>query len=647
MLRQTLLIVLFSTPLYAATTTRLDELDLSSASQGWGTPHKNKSVEGHTLTIAGKTFPNGFGTHAPGRLLLDLPASAGSFTASVGVDDDAHNNAASVVFQVLGDGKILFDSGVMRWRQPAKEITVDLNNLKHLELRVTDADDGESFDHADWASATFSLDTGAPTIHIPPTLPPYILTPAEKPEPQIHSPKIFGVRPNHPLLYTIAATGTRPMTFSADNLPASLSLDSATGQITGALSEPGDHLITLHAKNSLGETSRPLKLVVGDTIALTPPMGWNSWNCWASSVSDEKVRASADAMVSSGLINHGWTYINIDDCWENRPDTKIPNSTGPQRDADGRVITNSKFPNMKSLADYVHSKGLRIGIYSSPGPTTCGGYTASYQHELDDAAQYAAWGFDYLKYDWCSYHQVSPHPDLDALKKPYEVMRAALDKQPRDILFSLCQYGMGDVWKWGATVGGNCWRTTGDIRDSWDSMSRIGFNQAGHELYAGPGHWNDPDMLVVGKVGWGPALHPTHLTPDEQYTHISLWCLLDAPLLIGCDMTQLDPFTLSLLTNDEVLSVSQDPLGKQASRISKTDSTQIFAKDMEDGSKAVGLFNLDEDPQPVTLHFSDLKRQGPQSLHDLWRQKDLGSFTDTYTTPVPGHGVVLISIKKD
>ena len=312
-------------------------------------------------------------------------------------------------------------------------------------------------------------------------------------------------------------------------------------------------------------------------------MGWNSWNCFACDVNEANVRAAADAMVASGLINHGWTYINIDDCWE------------AGRDADGNVLSNQKFPDMKALTDYVHSKGLKIGLYSSPGPKTCAGHEGSYKHEELDARRYGEWGFDYLKYDWCSYGEIVPNPDHDGFMKPYQVMRAALDKVPRDIVFSLCQYGMGNVWEWGAQVGGNCWRTTGDITDTWSSMAGIGFGQAGHEKFAGPGHWNDPDMLVVGYVGWSAKVRPTRLTPNEQYTHISLWCLLCSPLLIGCDMTKLDDFTLNLLTNDEVLDVSQDPLGRQAGRIAKNGSLEIWAKDLEDGSKAVGLFNRGED----------------------------------------------------
>jgi hypothetical protein len=287
---------------------------------------------------------------------------------------------------------------------------------------------------------------------------------------------------------------------------------------------------------------------------------------------------------------------------------------------------------------------LKIGLYSSPGPWTCGGCVGSWQHEGQDAQSYADWGFDYLKYDWCSYGGIDNGRTLEGLQKPYRVMRSALDQQHRDILFSFCQYGMGNVWEWGAEVGGNSWRTTGDINDSWSSMAGIGFKQNGHEKYAGPGHFNDPDMLVVGKVGWGPNLHQTHLTPNEQYTHISLWCLLTSPLLIGCDMTQLDPFTLNLLGNDEVLEVDQDPLGHQAARIVKDGDTEIWAKDMEDGSKAVGLFNRGYSTASVTLKFSDLGISGKPKLRDLWRQKDLGKFANSFTAEVPRHGVLLLRV---
>jgi alpha-galactosidase len=293
----------------------------------------------------------------------------------------------------------------------------------------------------------------------------------------------------------------------------------------------------------------------------------------------------------------------------------------------------------------VHSKGLKLGIYSSPGPKTCGGYLGTYGHEKQDARTYAQWGIDYLKYDWCSYGQIALDNSLPELKKPYQVMREALNGTNRDIVFSLCQYGMGNVWEWGKGVGGNLWRTTGDITDTWASLSGIGFNQTVQNSYAGPGHWNDPDMLIVGWVGWGPNLHPTRLSTSEQYTHISLWALLAAPLLLGNDLSRLDDFTLNLLTNDEVLAIHQDPLGKQARQIINKNMIQVWMKELEDGLKAIGIFNLENKNKEITVDWNDLELSPNQKVRDVWRQKDLGIHGNSYTTDVLSHGVTLIVVR--
>ena len=468
---------------------------------------------------------------------------------------------------------------------------------------------------------------------------PYILTPRPYTKPKINGAKVYGERPGKPFQYTIAATGVRPMIFEAKNLPQGLSLNQSTGIITGVVSEKADYYVTLIAKNKFGADKSELKIVIGDQIALTPPMGWNSWNCWGLSVTQSKVLASAKVFKEKGLMNHGWTYINIDDGWE-----IFGRSDKPKRDSQGKIIVNEKFPNMKELGDSIHALGLKFGIYSSPGPLTCGGYTASYQHELQDAESYASWGIDYLKYDWCSYGGIAKDNSLPELKKPYFVMREALNKIDRDIVYSLCQYGMGDVWEWGNEVGGNLWRTTGDINDKWLSVSRIGFSQHYSE-YAEPGHWNDPDMLVIGKVGWDMGLRATKLTPDEQYTHVSLWCLLSAPLMIGCDLTELDDFTLSLLTNDEVLEVDQDILGKQAAMVAEQGDLCVYSKPLEDGSIAVGLINKGTARAVVTANWPALKISGKQIVRDLWRQKDLGAFIDKFESEVAPHGVVFVKIK--
>jgi alpha-galactosidase len=614
-----------------AETFGLDTLQLQYVEQDWGAPQANRSVDGHPLLLGGKRFAHGLGTHANSVLRVTLGGKAERFTATVGVDDEV-GKKGSGVFKVTGDGKTLWESGVLRGGDPAKDVSVALDGIKRLVLSVGDAGDDINFDHADWADARIVMKEGKPEAVVPVREAAVVLTPKPSPEPRINGARLFGVRPGSPFLFTVPATGEKPITISARNLPASLQLDPQSGRITGTLPEKGTYVVTLHAQNASGAAERALKIVCGDSIALTPPMGWNSWNCFGCDVTEANVRAAADAMVTSGLINHGWTYINIDDCWE------------AGRDADGNVLSNQKFPDMKALTDYVHGKGLKIGLYSSPGPKTCAGHEGSYQHEELDARRYGDWGFDYLKYDWCSYGNIVPNPDHDGVMKPYQVMRSALDKAPRDILFSLCQYGMGNVWEWGAQVGGNCWRTTGDITDTWSSMSGIGFGQAGHEKFAGPGHWNDPDMLVVGYVGWSAKVRPTRLTPSEQYTHISLWCLLCSPLLIGCDMTKLDDFTLNLLTNDEVLEVSQDSLGRQAVRIAKDGSLEIWAKDLEDGSKAVGLFNRGDDAATITVKWSELGVSGQQSVRDLWRQQNLGKFPDQFHTEVSRHGVVLVKV---
>jgi alpha-galactosidase len=658
-------LAVFTTGMVSAETVWLDKLDVGAATQGWGDPHKNKSVDGHPLTIGGQLYERGFGTHAESTLIVNLDDGAQSFSASVGVDDEVNKNpASSVEFFVIGDDKVLWTSGVMHAGDAAKYCEVKLSGVRTLVLKAGDAGDGIDYDHADWADAKF--DTASATTFVtsgepmPEPVAPYILTPAAPATPRINGANIFGVRPGSPFLYTIPATGERPMKFFVKTLPHGLKLDAHTGRITGVLKDRGEFDVILRAENSLGRGEKKFRIVCGDQMALTPPMGWNSWNCFAGAVSEERVERAADAMVRSGLINHGWTYINVDDYWQNHRDAEDPTLRGPFRDTNGMIVPNSRFPDMKGMADYIHGLGLKAGLYSSPGPWTCGGCTGSWRHEQQDAQTYARWGFDYLKYDWCSYGGIAdgkdPHAkdvpkwtqpgrtEVEVAKYPYEVMGKFLRAQPRDIVFSLCQYGMAEVWTWGGSVNGNCWRTTGDITDTWRSMSKIGFNQEKAAPYAKPGNWNDPDMLIVGEVGWG-NLHPTRLAVDEQYTHISLWCLLSAPLLIGCDMEKFDDFTLNLLSNDEVLALDQDALGREATCVATNGLVRVYAKPLEDGGRAAGFFNLDS--KPVSLNFNQFAAAGlTGTLHvrDLWRQENLADVnTDggALSLTIPAHGVVL------
>ena len=482
-----------------------------------------------------------------------------------------------------------------------------------------------------------------------------ILTPKPGLAPRINGARIFGVRPGSPFLFTIPATGERPMTFAVEGLPDGLAVDATTGQITGALAARGEYAVTFKATNRLGTAERKFKIVCGDTLALTPHMGWNSWYVWENHVTDAIMRAAADAMVSSGMIDHGYQYVNIDDCWSVRPDAKDPSLLGEPRDAKGMINSNGRFPDMKGLTDYIHAKGLKAGIYTSPGPTTCAGHVSAWQHEEQDVRRFVEWGYDFLKYDWCSYNGVAKDQSIEELQKPYRLASAILAKQPRDIVLNLCQYGMGNVWEWGAEVGGNSWRTAGDLGGSFEgipaALFRDGFDvYSKNELhrYGGPGRWNDPDYLLLGYLSdWKGGTAMTPLTPNEQYAHVSLWALVAAPLIFSGDITRLDDFTLALLTNDEIIDVDQDPLGKPGRRVAKSGDLEVWVREMEDGSKAVGLFNRSEGLAEVAALWADIGVQGGQVVRDLWRQKDLGVHKDSFTAYVARHGVVMVRMRPE
>ena len=403
----------------------------------------------------------------------------------------------------------------------------------------------------------------------------------------------------------------------------------------------------LHAKNNLGTADRKFKIVVGETIALTPPMGWNSWNHYASRITQDIVLQNAKAMADSGLVNHGWTYMNIDDTWQ-----------GARGGPFNAIQGNEKFPDIKKLCDDVHGLGLKIGIYSTPWTTSyathIGGSAENpegtwtkptgkkvvnkktlpwaigkYSFATNDAAQWAAWGIDYLKYDWNPIEYPETREMYDALRH-----------SGRDIVFSLSN-NMNITN--GPAIGkiANSWRTTGDIKANWTSMSTRGFGQDKWRPYSGPGHWNDPDMLEIATQ----EKNQPGLTPDEEYLHMTLWCLVNSPLLLANDFSEMTPFTRNLLENDEVLAVSQDSLGDQAVCIAQTETTRVYAKKLEDGSKAVGLFNLGTNGvATVTVKWNELKIQGSQTVRDLWRQKDLGIFQGEFSLPVASHSGELVKI---
>ncbi len=627
----------------------LDELDIKYMHQDWGNAQVNKSILGTPLQVAGVRFKRGIGTHSISRYLLNLDGKAHSFSGWVGADD-RNDYSCNMEFMLIADQKIIWQSGVMHKGMPAKAFKVSLKNVQKLALLVSEAGDGIMYDHADWLDARFETNgtvVPEPVIPEPIEYEKYVLTPKSSDFPKINNAKVHGVRPGNPFLLTIAATGSRPMTFAAQNLPQGLELNPETGTIRGAVTQRGAYHIVLQAKNNLGTDSRIVRIEVGDEICLTPPMGWNSWNCWGLKVNEQKVTDAARYM-QRNLINHGWTYINIDDGWE-----------ADSRTAEGVLLGNEKFPDFRRLCDSIHNMGLKFGIYSSPGPKTCGGHLGSYQYEVIDAKTWADWGVDYLKYDYCFYCDVAPNPTEELIKEPYVVMRDALNQVKRDIVYCV-GYGAPNVWNWAQEAGGNLWRTTRDITDEWNVVRSIGFLQDVCAPVTHPGKYNDPDMLVVGKLGlgWGSKVHDSYLTADEQYSHISLWCLLSAPLLIGCDMNEMDDFTLNLLTNDEVIAIDQDPAVMPAQKMT-VDNGQIWYKYLEDGSVAVGFFNVDpyfilwnkeegeaiqKKKYPMSLNFGELHFSGNMKVYDLWRQKELGIFEGHFDTEVPYHGVTLVKL---
>lgn len=627
----------------------LDELPLETFSSGWEKSQSGKSVSGGALKIGNETFERGVGTHAPSKFEVELNRAGVRFQAQVGVDA---GRSGSVEFLVVADKGILWRSGVMRGGDEAKAVSVDLTGLDTVKFLVEDGGDGKAFDHANWVQARIHYDGKKPEakrLDVQQDLTPFILTPEPSPKPAIHSPKVFGVRPGSPFLYTVAATGERPMEFSAANLPEGLSIDAKTGTIEGSIKslEKQNYEVELIAKNSLGEATRKLRIQVGDRICLTPPMGWNSWYSWGYVVDQEKIERSARGMVESGLVNYGWNYVNIDDCWQDVRGGKY-----------NAIQPNERFPDMQGLVDLIHGMGMKVGIYSTPWVTSyavyCGGsadnpegkwekpktrdeewHVGKYHFDENDAKQWDEWGIDFVKYDW------RPNDPESTIR-----MAKALKECRRDMVYSLSNNSpleYADTYvEWA-----NLWRTTHDIDDRWSTISEFWDKHMTWQEHCAPGYYPDPDMLVVGNIfGWNGTPRPCRLSAWEQYSHVSLWCLFSAPLLISCPIDEsLDAFTKNLLTNAEVLEVNQDPLVNMAKTVVKTpEGQQVLVKKMEDGSLAVGLFNRAEFNQKVVVTAEDLGISGQWTMRDLWRQKDLGEFTGSYEYEVPVHGVQLIRL---
>jgi alpha-galactosidase len=491
-------------------------------------------------------------------------------------------------------------------------------------------------------------------------------------KPQINSPVFFGVRTGKHFFYTIPVSGSRPMAIDAKNLPKGVSYDKKDGIISGSIAENGKYQIELSASNNNGSAKKFFTIVAGDQLALTPPMGWSSWYSYGRKAKESDILKTAQLMKKHGLDQYGWSILEIDDPWTNQPvdndpvweqlnhklnkdvyqyhegPNNLPDRKGTLRNGNGELLPNQHYKNIGQTVKQIHDLGFKVGIYSSPGPLTCGGVAGSYGHELQDAQYFAKIGFDYLKYDWCSYGVFAKDNSEEELMKPYNLMGKALKEQPRDIIFSLCQYGMGDVWKWGYKTGGQLWRTGDDVRDNWASVYAAFKKLADKSEYVQPGRWNDPDILQIGAVGAESRQgNSNHLTKEEQRTVMSMWCLLSAPLFIGANVEHIDPFTLSLLTNNEVLAVDQDARGKAANlTLTLNNKIEVWNKDLYDGQIALGLLNTTDTEQSFDFQFLSIGANSVYTVRDLWSKENLGRRLKSIACKIPPHGILLITLKK-
>jgi len=606
--------------------------DRMSAGHGKSMPFTNATG------VAGGRFARGVKTCAPSALYLAVNGNAISFEAKVA---QSWPNKSKLTARVYRENELAFESKVLDEASGPVDVKADLAGARWIKLELHGLESPYAGWSA-WGDAKFEMKPGTRPADIA-TLSPQlgILTPPVPKAPRINSPAVYGARPGNPFFYRVPVSGETPMDIRVSNLPDGLSFDAATRLVTGRAAKRGDFEILIEAKNAFGTAKKKMRMAIGDRIALTPPIGWNSWNAFATTVTGDIVRRTADLMESLGLLEHGWAYLTIDDGWQ-LPEKKFKTQR-ERRAPDGTVLSNDTFGDMKALADYVHSRGVKIGLYSSPGPLTCAQYEGSWMYEFQDARTYAKWGYDYLKHDWCTYTKVQFGTGLDLEMFPYVIMGQALRECGRDIVHSICQYGKANVASWGGAAGGNCWRTTGDKFDFWEDVATAMDVHENLWRYAKPGEWNDADMMLVGKTYWSDH-KGTRLTPNEQYTHVSMWAMWASVMMIGCDLDGIDDFTLSLLRNDEVIAIDQDELGKAAAKIQDGDGWSCWARPLADGSIAVAMVNLSPFPRDMLFCLNKAGMKGTWTVRDVWRQKDECMATGGYRANVPGHATKLLKL---
>ncbi len=675
----------------AGQTVWLSSLDLSWVTQGWGEPEANQSVGRHPLTLKGQVYRHGLGTHSPGLIVIDLKGGSDRFSAIVGIDDEVPRGKGSAEFEVLSPKKnvlwpILWRSGVMRRGDAPKRVDLDTKGLSQIALRVTTGGDGFDYDHADWADAKFDVSGPAPQTTVWTSRQLSIDTsPAPEP-PEIHAPFIVGVRTGTPLIWTVPVSGERPLSFSANSLPEGLALNPMTGTLTGTLLKSGDYPIRITVESHAGHDEHVIHVVAGEKIALTPPMGWNSYDSFGDNVTEEEVMANARYLATK-MQPFGWDTVVVDYRWYD-PGAHDNNPNGRRgaklaMDAFGRLLpAPNRFPStavgegFKPMADRIHALGLKFGIHIMRGiprnavkanlpingsdftalaaantnnncpwcPDMFGvrGNTPAGQAYYDSIFRlYASWGVDYVKMDDTS----SPYH-----KDEIEAVRRAIDKCGRSIVFSLSPGETPFADAAHVVRHANLWRVSGDFWDNWGSLDHEFTLGKRWQDYPGPGHWPDADMLPLGHLSiHGRSVGPdrrTHFTRNEQISLLSLWALLPSPLMMDGNLPDNDPWTLALLTNPEVLAVSQDALGAAGHPVTQSADSAIWSRKLADGSIAVGLFNRGDLDQSLRVNWSQLGLSGPYHLRDLWLRKDLGRADRGFQATVPGHGAILLKVSR-
>ena len=625
----------------------LSSLDVAKAPCGWGKNMKNKSVGNKPLTIGGKVYASGVGTHAPSEMIIKLNGSVTRFCTHIGIDDevdaDASNrNTGTARYRVYLKGedgnKMLQKEGVIRYDdKKADYVDVDCNGWKYLILEILADEGGNDSDHADWANAYFEY-------HEQNSTRPAIVA-TEMFQSKLACANVLFSQPGVRFMHKIRTVNPKAKAHPV-NLPEGLIWNAKRNLIEGVIKKEGKYTYDIAIEMD-GETkTEPISLTVSSKLQQPVPlMGWLSWNVVEGEISEEVVKKTADAFISQGLLKAGYNYLCIDDLWH--ADKREANTGKPLPDP-------RKFPNgMKVCADYAHSKGLKFGIYSDAAEHTCAGRFGSYRYETIDANQYAEWGVDLLKYDYCG----APSDAVSAEKR-YKAMGDALKASGRDILFYMCEWGAREPWKWGANTGATCWRCTYDTRDSWDSKSgAMGVIQtiAGMKdlwAYSGPNRFNDADMMCVGIHGKGKSsnawIKKGGMTQDEYRSQFALWCMWSSPLTLSFDLCQpISKEDLEIITNKELIALDQDRMGQQAELIEQKDSMLVLAKDLENGDVAISVTNTSAKAVDYTFDFSKIPALDSNTTYrvrDLWKKKKVGKCKGSYTTHVDSHATMVFRL---